>query len=217
MHTKNPVIELIIALCRFRGSNAAMLRNTETGYGLVAIVFHWTIAVLFAGQVTLGIFMTGLADDNLAKFGLYQWHKSFGLVILLLALVRLAWRLINRAPAMPAGMAAFEQRAARLAHVFLYAAIVLVPVTGWAFVSSSPLGIPTFAFYLVLVPHLPVPVSEAAEAVLQRVHTYLALLTAAVALVHVGAALRHHCVLKDGVLRRMIVPAHFRRGGQRGD
>ena len=189
-----------------------MLRNTETGYGLVAIVFHWTIAVLFAGQVTLGIFMTGLADDEPAKFGLYQWHKSFGLVILLLALVRLAWRLINRAPDPPGGMAVFEQRAARLAHVFLYTAIVLVPGTGWACVSSSPLAIPTFAFYLVLVPHLPVPVSDAAEAVLQRVHTSLALLSAAVAVLHIGAALRHHFVLKDGVLRRMIVPAHRQRG-----
>ena len=53
----------------------AMLRNTETGYGLVAIVFHWAIAALFAGQVALGIFMTGLADEEPAKFGLYQWIK----------------------------------------------------------------------------------------------------------------------------------------------
>ena len=190
---------------------AAMVRNTETGYGLVAIVFHWTIAMLFVGQVALGIFMTGLADDEPAKFGLYQWHKSFGLVILLLALVRLAWRLIDRVPDLPAGMPAWEQRAARLAHVFPYAAIVLVPVTGWAFVSSSPLGIPTFAFHLIVVPPLPVPVSEAAETVLQRVHTSLALLSAAVAVLHTGAALRHHFVLKDTVFRRMIVPARQRR------
>ncbi len=191
---------------------AVMLRNTETGYGLVAILFHWTIAALFAGQVTLGLVMTGLADEEPEKFGLYQWHKSFGLLILLLALVRLTWRLINWAPDLPAGMPVWEQRAARLAHVFLYAAIVLVPVTGWAFVSSSPLGIPTFAFYLVVVPHLPVPVSEAAEAVLQRVHTSLALISAVVAVLHVGAALRHHFVRKDAVLRRMIVPARRRCG-----
>ncbi len=189
-----------------------MLRNTETGYGLVAIVFHWTIAALFAGQVSLGVVMTRLADDVPAKFGLYQWHKSFGLLILLLALVRLAWRLVNPAPLLPADMRALEKRAARLAHVFLYAAIVLVPLTGWAFVSSSPLNIPTFAFYLVVVPHLPVPVSDAAEAVMRRVHTSLALATAAVAFVHIGAALRHHFVLKDGVLRRMIVPVRQRRG-----
>ena len=189
-----------------------MLRNTETGYGLVAIVFHWAIAALFIGQVALGLVMTGLADDEPIKFGLYQWHKSFGLLILLLGLVRLAWRLVNRVPDLPGNMAAWEQRAARLAHVFLYAAIVLVPVTGWAFVSSSPLGIPTFAFYLIVVPHLPVPVSEAAEAVLQRIHTSLALLSAAVAILHIGAALRHHFVLKDAVLRRMIVPARQRRG-----
>jgi cytochrome b561 len=190
-----------------------MLRNTETGYGLVAIVFHWMIALLFAGQVALGIFMTRLADEEPTKFGLYQWHKSFGLLILLLALVRLAWRLINPAPDLPQGMRDWEQRAARLAHVFLYAAILLVPVTGWAFVSSSPLGIPTFAFYLVVVPHLPVPVSDVAEAVLQRVHTSLALLSAAVAVLHVAAALRHHFVLKDAVLQRMIVPVRRRREG----
>ncbi|HSG95789.1 MAG TPA: cytochrome b [Afifellaceae bacterium] len=188
-----------------------MLRNTETGYGLVAIIFHWTIAALFIGQVALGLIMTRLPDDEPAKFGLYQWHKSFGLLILLLALVRLAWRLINRVPNLPEGMTAWEQRAARLAHVFLYAAIVLVPVTGWAFVSSSPLGIPTFAFYLIVVPHLPVPVSEAAETVLQGVHTNLALLSAAVAILHIGAALRHHFIRKDAVLRRMIVPVRQRR------
>jgi len=196
----------------FAGLNGGMLRNTETGYGLVAIVFHWTIAALFAGQVALGLYMTGLADDAPAKFGLYQWHKSFGLVILLLALVRLAWRLTNPVPDLPEAVPAFEQRAARLAHVFLYAAIVLVPVTGWAFVSSSPLGIPTFAFYLVVVPHLPVPVSEAAEAALQRVHTGLALISATAAILHTGAALRHHFGLKDAVLRRMVVPARRRRG-----
>jgi cytochrome b561 len=183
-----------------------MLRYTETGYGLVAIVLHWTIAALFAGQVLLGLVMTGLADEEPAKFGLYQWHKSFGLLILLLALVRLAWRLINTVPDLPAGMAAFEKRAARLAHVFLYAVLVLVPVTGWAVVSASPLGVPTFAFYLVVVPHLPVPVCAAAEVVLQRVHGGLALISAVVAVVHIGAALRHHFVLKDAVLRRMIVP-----------
>ncbi|MDH3195578.1 MAG: cytochrome b [Hyphomicrobiales bacterium] len=191
---------------------AVMLGNTQTGYGLVAIVFHWTIAALFAGQVMLGIYMTGLADDEPAKFGLYQWHKSFGLVILLLALMRLTWRLANQAPHLPDSMRAWEQRAARLAHVFLYAAIVLVPVTGWALVSSSPLGIPTFAFYLLLVPHLPVPVSDVAEAVFQRIHTSLALISAAVAILHTGAALRHHFVLKDAVLRRMIVPARRERG-----
>jgi cytochrome b561 len=190
---------------------AVMLGNTQTGYGLVAIVFHWTIAALFAGQVTLGIYMTGLADDEPAKFGLYQWHKSFGLLILLLALMRLTWRLSNQAPDLPDSMRAWEQRAARLAHVFLYAAIVLVPVTGWALVSSSPLGIPTFAFYLLLVPHLPVPVSDVAEAAFQRIHTSLALISAVVAILHTGAALRHHFVLKDAVLRRMIVPVRHRR------
>jgi cytochrome b561 len=184
-----------------------MLRNTKSGYGLVAIVFHWLIAALFLGQVVLGLYMTGLPPDEPLVFPLYQWHKSLGLSILLLALLRLAWRVLNRAPNLPDPLPAWEKRAARLAHLSLYAAIVAVPVTGWALVSASPLAIPTFAFNLVVVPHLPVTAGEAAETVWIFIHGNLAKLALLVALLHIGAALRHQFILRDGLIRRMIRPA----------
>ncbi|HSM43053.1 MAG TPA: cytochrome b [Afifellaceae bacterium] len=188
-----------------------MLRNSETGYGLVAITFHWVIALMFLGQAGLGFYMTGLEPDDPLIFPLYQWHKSLGLLILLLALLRLAWRLVGPLPALPAAMADWEKLAARLAHVALYAALVAIPLTGWALVSASPLNIPTFAFNLVVVPHLPVPVSDASEASWTFVHGLLANMALAIALVHVAAAFRHEFILRDGLLARMVRPA--RRGG----
>lgn len=183
-----------------------MLRNTENGYGLMAIVFHWLIALMFIGQAGLGFYMSDLPVDDPLTFRTYQWHKSIGLTILLLALMRLVWRFANPQPGLPAAMPDWEQRAARLAHLFLYAALVLVPLAGWALVSSSPLNIPTFAWYLVVIPHLPLPASEAAEAVWAFVHESLAKLALAVAILHIGAALRHEFVLRDGLLARMIRP-----------
>jgi cytochrome b561 len=190
-----------------------VLRNSETGYGLVAIAFHWVIALMFLVQVGLGFTMSDLEPDDPLVFPLYQWHKSIGLAILLLALVRFAWRLAGPVPALPAAMAGWEKLAARLAHVALYAALIAVPLTGWALVSASPLNIPTFAFNLVVVPHLPVPVSEASEAFWTFVHGLLAKAALAVALVHIAAAIRHEFILRDGLLSRMVRPV--RRRGNR--
>ena len=184
-----------------------MLRNTKSGYGLVAIFFHWLIAALFLGQAALGFYMADLPPDEALVFTLFQWHKSLGLLILVLALLRLFWFAMNRMPELPGPMPVREKRAARLAHLSLYAAIVAVPLTGWALVSASPLAIPTFAFNLVVVPHLPVTVSEAAEAFWGFIHGNLAKLALLVALLHIGAALRHEFILRDGLIRRMIRPA----------
>lgn len=178
-----------------------MLRNTKSGYGLAAIVLHWTVAVLFIGQAALGLYMVRTADQR-AAFGLIQWHKSFGLLILALAVVRLAWRLTNRAPDLPAAMPGWERRAARLSHWGLYALTLALPLTGWALVSVSVLAIPTYA-----VPHLPLTVSEAGEVFWDGTHRVLAWTAIVLVAGHILAALRHHLVLRDGLLLRILWPA----------
>lgn len=183
-----------------------MMRNTQAGYGLAAILFHWIIALMFIGQGALGFYMSDLPIDDPATFRTYQWHKSLGLTILVLALLRLAWRMVNRQPALPGAMPAWEKRAAHLAHLALYAGLILVPLAGWATVSASPLNIPTLAYSTVLVPHLPLAASEAAEAFWSLVHESLAKIVMAVAIVHIAAALRHEFILRDGLLARMIRP-----------
>lgn len=183
-----------------------MLRNQENSYGTVAIALHWTIALLFLGQVALGLTMDRVASMAL-RFTLIQWHKSLGFLILLLSLMRLLWRLANSGPREPASLGKAERLAARGAQSLLYILLIAVPLAGWALVSTSTLDVPSFAFNLVVVPDLPLARSDAAEAFWRRVHTLVAYTATAVAAGHIVAALRHQFWLRDGVLGRMIFRA----------
>lgn len=183
-----------------------MMRNTRTGYGWIAIFLHWAIALLIIGQWALGWTMEHAVGPKLA-FGLIQWHKSFGLLILALAALRLLWRLGNPPPRLPAGMSPVEKLAAGASHRGLYGLMFLLPLSGWALVSVSVLEIPTYAFYLVLIPHLPLAKSDAAETFWTGVHQVLGWSLLALVLLHVLAALRHHFRLRDDVLLRMLRPA----------
>lgn len=188
-----------------------MLRNTSSGYGRVAIAFHWTMALLIVFMLALGIYMHELPQTDPATFRLYQLHKSFGFVVLALAVLRLLWRLTNPSPKLPAGMHPLEKLAAHLGHVGLYALILAIPVTGWFMVSASPWGIPTVLFNTVPVPHLPVPEAlgskEQAEGVFKTLHEYGAFLLIALIVVHIAAALKHHFIARDDTLKRMVSTA----------
>jgi cytochrome b561 len=182
-----------------------MLRNTDTSWGLVAILFHWIMAALFAGQFALGWYMQGvrsLAD----QYVLYQWHKSFGFLILGLAGLRLLWAVTSRRPVLPVEMPPAERMLARASHVTLYLALLVVPLTGWAVVSTSPLPIATWIFGLFVMPSLPLGVSLHAEQIWSSLHGFLAYAAVFLACVHALAAIRHHVKMKDGVLLRMIWP-----------
>jgi len=183
-----------------------MLRNSRTAYGLVAILFHWTIALLFVGQIGLGYLTQATEGAPRLQFELYQWHKSFGFLVLLLALLRLGWALSGIKPRPVTGTSRLEALAASLTHSTLLAATILVPLTGWAIASTSPLMIPSFAFNLLLVPDLPLARSNAAEAMWSEIHALLAYATGILALGHAGAALHHQFARRDGTLTRMLAP-----------
>lgn len=173
------------------------------GYGPVSIGFHWAIAVLFLGQVALGFSMERVKSMAL-QFELIQWHKSFGFLILALAAARLSWRAARGpVPAAP-GLSSPERLAAGLVQGALLVLTVAVPLAGWALASTSTLGIPSFVFDLVIVPHLPLTPSAAAEAFWREAHELLAYATLLLVAGHVAAALRHHFLLHDGVLARML-------------
>jgi cytochrome b561 len=184
------------------------LRNTTSGFGAVAIAFHWTMALLIAGLFVLGKVMTALDPMEPDTFALYQWHKSFGFVVLVLVLGRLAWRAVNPSPSLPEGMPWYERLASGLGHAGLYAAMLILPLSGWLMVSASPWGIPTVLFETVPVPHLPVPSvlgdKASAEETLKGVHEIVGNLLALLVLLHVAAALKHHFINRDTVLSRMV-------------
>lgn len=191
-----------------------MIRNTSGGYGRVAIVFHWTMALLILAMLALGLYMTSLPPTDPETFQLYQLHKSIGFVVLTLAVLRLAWRLVNPSPKLPDGMMAVEKLAAHLGHAGLYAFLFAMPITGWLMASASPWGIPTIVFDVLPVPHLPVPealgTQAEAEAIFKLLHEYGAYLLMALIFAHAAAALKHHFIARDDTLRRMLSTAPAR-------
>lgn len=192
-----------------------MWRNTHRTYGCVTRWLHWSIAFLFIAQLFLGFLTQQVAADPVFQFSLYQWHKSLGLLILTLALIRLIWALTGIRPRPADGVTRLEATAAHAAHRVLLALTVLVPLAGWAVVSTSPLGIPVYILDLFAVPNLPLPVSDGNELFWSWVHAILAYGAAAVIAVHLGAALWHHLVRRDDTLRRML-GIRPRSGGRSG-
>ena len=178
-------------------------RNTSASFGLVAIVFHWTIALLFLAQLALGYFLSRDIDPVL-QFNLFQYHKSIGFLVLALAAPRFIWSVFSRKPRALDGGGMASRLAARAAHAALLFLTLAVPLAGWAVASTSPLQIPSYVFDLVVVPGLPMAISDQAEAFWTEVHATLAYLAAVIVVLHVAAALWHHFVRKDPTLRRMI-------------
>ena len=164
-------------------------------YDAVAIVLHWAMALGIFVLIGVGLAMKHADLPKMRLFQLYQWHKSIGVVILLLAIVRLAWRLASPPPPLPEVMPALEQKAAHAGHGLLYFFMLALPLSGWALVSASPLNIPTVLFGLVPWPHISwladLPNKGPVAAALSAVHDYGAYALIAVLVGHVGAALRH--------------------------
>ncbi|MEQ8655241.1 MAG: cytochrome b [Kiloniellales bacterium] len=188
-------------------------------YSSVAIALHWLIALAIILQLASGLWMVDaltVKETQMRAFQVYQWHKSLGLTVLILSLLRLFWRLTHRAPPLPEGMTAWERLAAKATHVLFYVLIIALPLTGWVVVSASKLGLPTLYWNLFEWPHLPLgDMAADAKAVLEErvgtLHEFLAYATIGLLVLHIGAALKHHLVERDDVLSRMI--PFLRRSG----
>ena len=175
----------------------AKLERTQR-YSGVAIAFHWTIAFLVIVNLIVGI-------GHDAVPALRAWmpgHKAIGITVLALTLGRLAWRLAHRAPPLPATTPAWEKGAAHATHWALYALMVVMPLTGWAMVSGPEGRRPLTWFGAFDIPYL--PVSTGTADVGHSAHGVLGWLMAALVLLHIAAVLRHHLLLRDNVLARML-------------
>ncbi|TVQ42051.1 MAG: cytochrome b [Wenzhouxiangella sp.] len=176
------------------------LRNTTSRYGLVSQGFHWLIVALILFQYTWA-WRIDQAEGIRVRFELVTQHKTIGMVVLGLAILRVLWRLFNRPPPLPEAMRAWERVAARAGHWGLYLLIFAVPLSGWMY--SSAAGYADFWWGPVSFPSLVEP-SETLEDSLHLVHQALAISLGVLALIHALAALRHHFINKDDVLRRML-------------
>ncbi|GAB0118449.1 cytochrome b [Acidisoma sp. 7E03] len=183
---------------------------TPARYTAVAILLHWLIAAGILALIAIGLIMTQLQASigPMQTFKLFQLHKSIGITVLLLAVIRILWRFTHKPPPLPAEMPAVEKRAAHGLHWLLYLLMLGLPLTGWAVVSSSPFNLPTVLYNLVPWPDLPVLPHLANKAavshVLGWVHAYASWILIALLVIHFAAVFRHHLIKRDGVLLRMM-------------
>ncbi len=188
----------------------ATVARAERGnrYTAVAIFLHWAMALGILALIVIGLAMTHVKLKPFDLFRLYQLHKSIGITILLAAFLRLAWRLMHKPPALPAAMPPAERKAAEATHLLLYFYLFVLPLTGWAVVSAAVLNVPTYLYGIIPWPHLPILPTlhnkKPVEHVLALTHTYLAWSLIALLVLHIGAALRHHLILRDDILTRML-------------
>lgn len=177
------------------------LKNTATKYGLIAKLLHWLVAILIIGAWIVGYYAADLPNDNPQKFELFDLHKSVGMVILMLVIIRLSWRMYGGAPGF-ANMNPLLVFAAKTVHYLLYICMFVQPLSGWALSSSA--GYNPTLFGLFSFPAL-VPKDKSMVETYVDIHEFVAWSLLVLFALHVGAAIFHHFVLKDNTLRRMTV------------
>ncbi|MEO5558680.1 MAG: cytochrome b [Dokdonella sp.] len=178
------------------------LKSDATHWGSVAKAFHWTVVLLILVQGTIGLIMVELPKKP-NVIPIFSLHKSIGLTIFALALLRLLWRAFDRRPEEPASMPHAQVVGARIGHALLYSLLFAIPLAGWLVDSSSSLR-PLFWWGLVQMPSLTGGKDDAIKAWAEPAHEWLFWLLIVVAAGHAAAALVHHFHNRDDVLRRML-------------
>lgn len=174
------------------------ITNTEDRYGVLAIFLHWLMAIILIGLLALGLYMVDI-PIGIEKLKLYGWHKEYGLLALALVIVRLVWRLVTITPSLQLPL--WEIIAARTVHWAFYGFMFAMPITGWLITSAA--GLPVSFFGLFVLPNLIAP-NEELRILFQEIHEWLGYALIATIVLHASAALKHHFINKDDILRRML-------------
>ena len=173
-------------------------------YTGVAIGLHWLIGLMIVTSLGVGLYMVSLSLSP-DKLRLYSWHKWAGVTIFMLVLVRSLWRLTHPAPPLPDDVPVWQRKVAEATHYALYALMIVIPLTGW--LMSSAKGFQTVYFGVVPIPDL-LAKNEGLGETLALVHRYLNYSMIGLVIAHIAAALKHHFIDKDDILRRMLPARH---------
>jgi cytochrome b561 len=172
-------------------------------YNPVSIILHWVLAVALVALFCFGVYMADLPFSP-TRLKLYNWHKWAGISILALSALRLLWRLSHPAPALPRAMVQampdWQIKAHHATHIALYALFFVVPLIGWAYTSAA--GFPVVLFGQIPLPDL-LAVDKELAALIKPLHRLSAYALAGLVVLHVAAALKHHLIDRDGLLKRM--------------
>lgn len=173
--------------------------NSVLRYTTPAIVLHWLVALLIFAAFPLGVYMheLPLSPD---KLKLYSYHKWIGITILMLASLRVVWRMTHTPPPLPADMVVWQRRASQVVHGLLYVLILAIPLSGW--LMSSAKGFQTVWFGVLPLPDL-IGKDKALGEQLGALHQILNFTLLALVVLHVGAALKHHFLERQPFMQRM--------------
>ncbi len=173
-------------------------KNTTTKYGVISKSFHWLVFLLVTVLIVVGFFLDDVPDEY--KGTVYNIHKLTGVLVFWLMVLRIIWSWCNVKPALPVNMPRWQQVSARVTHYLLYLLVTAMPLVGW--IGSSASRKAPHIGDLTLT--LPVPEDKALSHALFDVHEMIAYMIIALVCVHVAAALYHHYIKKDDILRRML-------------
>jgi len=176
-------------------------RNSNTDYGVVAIVLHWLVAVMVIGLFVLGLWMTGLDYYDSWYRRAPDLHKSIGLTLLLFMLVRLLWRITSITPADEPGSSVQERRLAHTVHRLLYLLLFAQMASGYLISTADGRAIDVFGLFDVPAIVTGIPRQED---VAGYIHWTLAVVLMTTVGLHALAALKHHFVNKDRTLKKML-------------
>jgi cytochrome b561 len=182
---------------------AAMIKqtcyNTQQSYGCLTKMLHWGMAFLIIGMLAMGLFLDDIPKDS--KPFIMMLHKSFGVMILFLAVFRLIWRAQNIQPPLPDTISSLQKALSKGTHHLLYLLMIAMPLSGW--LMSSGFGKSISFFGLFDLPLLIIPNRELGV-FFKESHELIAWVLIGLIALHGGAALFHHFILKDGILKRML-------------
>jgi cytochrome b561 len=170
-------------------------------YSKTAMLLHWLVAILIIAAFFLGLTMVDIKGFSPTKLKYSSWHKWMGVTVLLLAAVRILWRKANVPPPHPAGMPQWQVLAADYMHYALYFFMFAVPVSGYLYTTAA--NVPVVYLGLWQIPALFEGTPELKE-LFKPIHYWLNMAMAAAVLAHAGAALKHHFIDRDDVLKRML-------------
>lgn len=191
----------------FTGAPKLAAMDTQASsrrYSGLAIALHWVLALAILGVFGMGVYMSDLPMSP-SRLKLYNWHKWAGMTILALSVLRLVWRLVRRPPPLPAAieraMPAWQRAAHHGTHHLMYLLFFAVPLVGWAY--SSAAGFPIVWFGVLPLPDF-VPKDKELADLIKPAHALAAFALIGLVILHVGAALKHQWIDKDGLLTRML-------------
>lgn len=196
--------------------------STTTRYTKTAVILHWLIAIAIFSMFALGWFMEGLPKEgakqtayDLFNFGIYTWqladaatprtfyfnlHKSIGVTILGLIVIRVLWRVTHKPPALLASYKVWERKLATGVHHLLYLLMIALPVSGVIMATYSKYGIKWFGYPLIKGLD-----NNAARESFKEIHELIGIVILVMLILHIAGALKHHFVDKDDTLKRMTL------------